>query len=396
MHNYISLQVKFLLPVILGLLILPMTANSENLGVSHLIDDLRNVLIDAEAANTQLVNIALHENKMCKELLKAHEIVHNLHSTVENMDLALGSSVFVDKDAIKVFDSLSSVFVNLATRSSDLSLNSVAVKCIEDMPAYNEGMSTMLGLANDIGSMADHILKMSDKILLKSGLTNEMAKPMLLSQEIQNDNLKLTQALILVAQRNSLASVTAFTNSSYNAGLDLQIFTGQVLSLDAATTFLTRFNMEREWGHIETGVDGLVSRVNDRYKKIREINQRKTLPIDKDSYIAMADLSVVIKSFSVAIEKMAVTTERLSFATEDKNLRESINSMMRITTQIVDIAEMVQEMADIILARGNDTGLSSEQLVAAQQLQSINYATTLRLVESAQGKAVSIIAINSL
>ena len=406
MNNYISLQVKFFLSVIFSLLILPMTVNAANLSGSRLIDDLRNVLIDAEAANTQLANITFKQNNMCKELLKAHKIVHNLHSKIENMDVALGSSVIVDNDAIKVFDNLSSVFVNLATRSSDLSLNPMAVKCVEDMPEYNEGMSamlaysnsmsTMLGLVNDIGSMADHVLKMTDKILLKSGVSNDEATPLLLSQGIQDNNLKLTQALVLVAQRNSLSQVSVLSKSSYNKDLGSQIFTAHILSFDAATTLLTNFNMEREWGHIEAGVEGLAERVNVTYKKISSIKKNKMNFIDKDSYIAMADLSLVIKSVAMAIDEMAITTERLSFSTRDEILRESVDSMMRMSTKIVELAEQVRDMAGIILERGHEIGLTPEQLVAAQELQNINYTATLNLVETTQQKAVDLISVHSL
>jgi len=154
--------------------------------------------------------------------------------------------------------------------------------------------------------------------------------------------------------------------------------------------------MEREWGHIETGVEGLVARVNSTYKKIMAMDNSKALSFDKDSYIAMADLGVVIKSVAMAMDKMALTTERLSFTTDDKILRDSVDSMMRISTAMLEISERVREMANTILRLGNETGLTAEQLVAAQQLKSINYTTTLRLVESTQARAVSIIAINSL
>ncbi|MCW8854222.1 MAG: hypothetical protein OQK72_05945 [Gammaproteobacteria bacterium] len=373
---------------------------------STLIQALQNILIDAEAANTQLSTIAIRNNNVCKELLEVHKVVHKLHSKIENMDTAMGSSVSLSNDAIQVFNDLSSVFVSLATHSSDLSLNPEAVKCTESMPAYNEGIGVMLaynstmlsifGMANDVGSMADHVLKMSDKILIESGVVKEKAKPLLLSQKIQGENLKLTQALVLVAQRNSLSPLSNLNNGSDSSDLNSQIFIGHNISSDAASAFLTRFNMAREWGHIEVGVEELVDHVNATFKKRKSFKKDNNLSINSDSYIAVTELSVMVKSVAEAIDKMAITTERLSFSTDDEILRDSVNSMMRMSTQLINLAERVREIADITLSRGNAIGLSANQLVAAKQLQEINYKMALLSAESTQEKVIHITEINSL
>ena len=404
MRNIISYQTKYF--VFFWLLVLPLMTHAQSLSDSSLLDKLQNILIDAEAANTQLASITLTDKSICKELLTVHHIVHDLHSKIETMDVALSSSVLLDSGAIQVFDNLSSIFVSLATYSSDMSLNSDAIKCTEDMPSYNESltvmlsynmsMSTMLGLANDVGSMANHVLKMSDKILIDSGISKNQAKPILLSQKIQGDKLNLTQALVLVAQRNSLASVSRLTGNSYAVDFNSQIFTGHILSSDAATTFLTKFNMAREWGHIEAGVEQLVDRVNVTYKNIKSINKNTLQSIDADSYIAMAEMGIMVRSVAVAVDKMAITTERLSFSTDDEILRDSVNSMMRMSMKLVELAQRVKEMSDIVLTRGNVIGLTSDQLIAAQQLQNINYKTTLGLAESTQEKVIHITEINSL
>ena len=60
----------------------------------------------------------------------------------------------------------------------------------------------MLALSEDILVMAQNINSMGDKILLMSDDIDEISQNILKTQEIQGENLKVTQANILQAQKN--------------------------------------------------------------------------------------------------------------------------------------------------------------------------------------------------
>ena len=63
-------------------------------------------------------------------------------------------------------------------------------------------VDAMLQLSKDIGDMANRIGQMADKILIMSDKIGFMADRIVVTQQIQNNNVELTQANILEAQKN--------------------------------------------------------------------------------------------------------------------------------------------------------------------------------------------------
>ena len=398
-------RLKFIVILSISLMLLPVATNAGHRGFSALFEDLEDILVEAEAANALLDNVALTDNGICEKLTQAHDNIHKLHSTVEELMEEVKEKVSIEDQAFKVLEQLSAVFVVMATRNSDLSINSTAIKCSEAIHSYAEGMdsilsysdtmSSILSMAHDIGALAHHMVEIADRIIVTNDVEDEVRKMAVKSLSLQNDNLKLTQSLNLVAQRNSLRSVNYLNNSPYSE-LYEQLFTGGALSNHAANAFLTNFNLAREWEHLVKGMDGLVSQVKLTHDKIRISTTSQVMTVDKASYVAMVEMSNMIRLITNAVEKMSETTEHLSFTTNDAVLRDSVGSMMEISTQILFMVDQVKDMSDIILQNGNKAGLTSDQLIAAKELQGINYQTTLATVESIQAKATSIVKVNSL
>ena len=73
-------------------------------------------------------------------------------------------------------------------------------------------VSSMLQLSQDIGSMADRIGEMADRIVATEELIGEMADRIVLTQQIQSQNLQVTQQNILKAQENFNQLMTMFAN----------------------------------------------------------------------------------------------------------------------------------------------------------------------------------------
>ena len=63
-------------------------------------------------------------------------------------------------------------------------------------------LNAMLRLSDDIGTMADRILLMSDQIIATESQIGTMADRILETQTLQNQNVALTQANLLKAQEN--------------------------------------------------------------------------------------------------------------------------------------------------------------------------------------------------
>ncbi len=68
--------------------------------------------------------------------------------------------------------------------------------------ANNDYVNAMLQLSQDIGTMADRIGEMADRILIMADNIDAMADKILETQQIQSNNVSLTQENILAAQVN--------------------------------------------------------------------------------------------------------------------------------------------------------------------------------------------------
>ncbi len=358
--------------------------------------DLQNALTEAQAVNTQISAITLTSDNMCSELLAAHNAAESLIGNIEAINAGLTAPMSIDADSLQAMDELSAEFVSMASASTALSLNITALNNTTDMLRISNGMSAMLRLSDDIGVMADRILEMSDKILVMADNIGIMADRIITTQQIQSDNLALTQSSILATQQNLLALVSVINSSHYLSDFESQTLTGNLLSFDISATALTVFNMARKWSEYATDVESLKQQIEVTHADLKAAAELNTVYVDVDSYAALADMSIMVNSVAVAAQGLALATEGLSPITGDATLSDSMGSVLQLSSDIGIMADRIPEMADLILAMADNIGLTADQVLATQQLQSTNYAATLASVEATQSIAISIIAINSL
>jgi len=373
-----------------------MSAFTSTANASQLSTDLQNLLVEAQSVNAQISGTTLTSDSMCSDLLSINKSSEAFIENIETVTAGLSAPVTVDTASLQALDDLSAEFVNMADSSTALSLNVTALNSTTDMLAISNGLSAMLRLADDIGKMADRILEMSNKILVMADNIGLMADRIIVTQQIQSDNLALTQSSILATQANSIALVSVVDTTTYNADFDAQTLTGNILSFDIAATALNVFNMAREWSSIATDIGSLKAQVEATHLAITAASDANTLYIDSESYAALADMSIMVSSVAIATQGLALATEALSPITSDSKLEPSMDSILQLSSDIGVMANRILEMADLILAMSDNIGLTANQIVATQQLQSTNYAATLASVEVTQSIAISIIAVNSL
>ena len=364
--------------------------------VAPLAGDLQGLLTEAQALDAQLSSTTLTDTNLCSELLSAHQSADSLINNIESVNAGLIAPITVDNDSMQALDDLSTVIASIASNSTGLSSDLTSLNRTTDMLAISSGLVTMLRLADDIGTMADRILEMSDKILVMTDNIGLMADRIIITQQLQSDNLALTQASILATQQNSLSLVSMVNTSTYNVDFSSQTLTGNFLSADIATTFLTPFTMASQWATMASDVDALKAEINATHAAITAAATANTMYVDVDSYTALVDMSIMVNSIAIATQGMALATEGLSPTTGDATLSGSMGSILQLSADIGVMADRILEMADLILAMADNIGLTADQIIATQQLQSTNYAATLTSVEVTQGIVISIIAVNSL
>jgi len=373
-----------------------MSAFVSTANASQLSTDLQNLLVEAQSINSQIGGTTLTSENMCSDLLSINKSSVVFIENIETVTASINSPLAIDTESLQALDDLSAEFVSMADSSTALSLNLTALNSTTDMLAISNALSAMLRLADDIGKMADRILEMSDKILIMADNIGLMADRIIITQQIQSDNLALTQSSILATQTNSLALVSVVDTTTYNADFDAQTLAGNILSFDIAATALNVFNMSREWSSIATDIDALKVQVETTHAALTAASEANTVYVDVESYTALADMSIMVSSVAIATQGLALATEGLSPITSDSKLEPSMDSILQLSADIGVMADRILEMGDLILAMADNIGLTADQIIATQQLQSTNYAATLASVEATQSIAISIIAVNSL
>lgn len=376
--------------------LLLMSAFISTANASQLSTDLQNLLVEAQSVNAQIGGTTLTSENMCSGLLSINKSSEAFIENIESVTAGLSAPVTIDTASLQALDDLSAEFISMADSSTALSLNLTALNSTTDMLAISNSLSAMLRLADDIGKMADRILEMSDKILIMADNIGLMADRIIITQQIQSDNLALTQSSILATQTNSIALVSVVDTTTYNADFDAQTLSGNILSFDIAATALNIFNMAREWSSIATDIDALKAQIETTHAAITGASETNTVYVDVDSYTALADMSIMVSSVAIATQGLALATEGLSPITSDSKLEPSMDSILQLSADIGVMANRILEMADLILAMADNIGLTADQVIATQQLQSTNYAATLGSVEATQSIAIGIIAVNSL
>lgn len=363
---------------------------------ASLANDLQILLNEAQAVNTNIAGINLTSSNMCSELKSAHDAAESLINNINTINADLTAPLSIDTDSLQAIDDISAVILSMANNSNNLSLDLTTLNDVTEMLAISNGLTAMLRLADDIGIMADRILEMSDKILVMADNIGLMADRIIVTQQIQSQNLALTQSSILATQLNSIALVSVITSSDYESDFDTQTLVGNLLAMDISATLLTTFNMASKWGEIATDVNNLKSQVETTYAAIKTASESNTQYVDVNSYAKLADMSIMVSSVSIAVEGLSITTQGLSVVTLDSTLDASMDSILKLSADIGIMANRILEMADLILAMADNIGLTADQIMAAQTLQSTNYVSTLAMVESTQQISISIIALNSL
>lgn len=376
--------------------VLLMSAFVSVANASQLSTDLQNLLVEVQTINAQIGGTTLTSENMCSDLLSINKSSAAFIENIESVTAGLSSPLTIDTQSLQALDDLSAEFVSMADSSTALSLNLTALNSTTDMLAISNALSAMLRLADDIGKMADRILEMSDKILIMADNIGLMADRIIVTQQIQSDNLALTQSSILATQTNSIALVSVVDSSIYNADFDAQTLVGNILSFDISATALNVFNMSREWSSIATDIESLKAQIEMTHAAITGATEANTVYADVDSYTALAEMSIMVNSVAIATQGLALVTEGLSPITSDSKLEPSMDSILQLSADIGVMAGRILEMADLILAMSDNIGLTADQIIATQQLQSTNYAATLGSVEATQSIAISIIAVNSL
>ena len=396
MNTFMQKKAAGLFALMLGLLLMNPVLAGKPAAASPLATDLQALVTEGNTLNSQLAGITLAADTLCGDLLHANQAANDYLNSIAAVEAGVAGPLSLDADILQALEDLSAVFVSLGSEAVRLSTDLNTLSRTAEQINIAEGISAMLRLSDDIGVMADRIGEMADNILVMADNIGLMADRILLTQQIQNENVALTQASILTTQQNAITLVSVLDTAAYNTDLSNLFNSTSLLSFDMHTMVLTAFNMARELTRIETDVTALKDQIIATDDAISVDAASNTLTINQTTLTTLMDLSAKTAALATALEGYAIVIDGLAAITSTPTLYDAMGSMLRLSEDIGIMADRILEMSDQILAMADNIGVQADQIVLTQQLQNTNIAATQAAILAAQQLTIVIIAAFAL
>lgn len=377
---------------ILGGFVLALTLIfSASPGNATLTTDLQDLVAQETIMRDQLADISVNQGGTCTQLGTLNTSMEEYLAMVTSVISQLTIPVtLTSTDAISL-DTLSTLTTEMAADSVRLSWELRNIENVAELFEYRAALSAMLRLSDDIGKMADRILEMADRILVMADNIGAMADRILITQQLQNSNVALTQASILTTQTNMVAMSDSLSSIAYNMTLGLVKTDAVVLENDMGATTLTSVNMATELDSLAARTSLLLAGTESLYTLINQNSQSASHFINSDTLTLLGDLSTINKALSLSLEAYANTINQIAPLTQIPVLSDATASMLRLTTDIGKMSDRIMEMTDKIIVMADNIGLMSDRIVTTQDLQQTNIELTGGSLLTAQSVTLTVI-----
>ncbi len=373
----------YLFSLVMLILSLPVQAS--------LTTDLQAMVSDLGGLNTQLTGISIDGTGSCSQLGSLNISIEDAIGSIEMLTSQLSAPLSLTEDDMNSLDDLSILSRSLADQAVRLSWEMRSVEDVQDIIEYRSGLSAMLRLSDDIGTMADRILEMADRILIMADNIGTMANRILITQNLQNSNIALTQSALLITMNNSVRLSDSVSSIGYNPGLGLLSDETRALADSMAGVVLTETNMASELAAIETTTSAVLNTTVDLYTTAMLNSQNASHYIDGDTLTLLGDLSGIHQGLAKSLEHYAEAVERLAPMTHNVVLRDATASMLRLSKDIGLMSDRMMEMTDKIIVMADNIGLMSERIVETQNIQQTDVLLTESSILSAQSMMIATI-----
>jgi len=363
---------------------------------ASLLTDLQDLNSQSTTLNTQLAGINLSADSVCGPLVNASQATRDLVNSITAINENLAAPLQIDADVLTELDDLFVTSTGIANESLRLSVDLNTLSTAADALTIKDGIVAMLQLSDDIGTMADRIGEMADNILVMSDNIGLMADRILLTQELQNQNVALTTNSILQTQTNALTLVSVVEVATYDLSFASLIVEGNLLAARMMAVAFNPLTMDDQLAAVEGDVKAFLDDVSLTNDAISTDAASNTMTISTDAMVQLGNMSLMLTALATAIDGYVVAIEGIQAFTSDRNLTASLQSMLQLSADIGVMANRIGEMGDLILVMADNIGLQAEQILLTQQAMNVNVAATQAAILGAQDMTIMLIAARSL
>jgi len=383
--NYLKNSIHLILLATVGLFIGAVPAQAD------LAEDLQGLIVQSQNLEVQLKNITLNPDSVCGPLVEANKQARALSNSAAALNSSLAAPLQTDAALLTAMDTLSMTVLNISNESLRLSLDLKALSTVSRAITLKDGMTATLQLSDDIGAMADRIGEMSDKILVMSDNIGVMADRILVSQQLQSQNLALTQQGLLQTQTNALTLVGVLETATNDLALSSLIAEGTVLTAKLSALVLNPFTMKTQMQYAAASIRTYLDKVKALHTTMLFQAGTGTSYLSTTTLLNQQNMTIMLSSLANVLDGYTIAIGGLQAITSKPTLTDSMKSMLQMSADIGLMANRVLEMGDVILAMADNIGMVADQILVAQQLQNANMVVTQASVLGAQEFAIGVL-----
>ncbi|HIJ78211.1 MAG: hypothetical protein OEY01_02750 [Desulfobulbaceae bacterium] len=353
--------------------------------------ELQTLVSQGAILKNELSDIAVGQGNTCSQLGSLNSSFATYLTAVELITSQLSAPLSISLDDLAALDDLSSLTYFMSADSTRISWELRGIEDSAELFEYRAALSAMLTLSKDIGTMANRILEMADRILVMTDNIGAMADRILITQQLQNSNIALTQNSLGATQQNMVILSDSISSIAYNLSLGLIQDDTNALVDEMGITTLTSDNMASELDRLAALSSLLLANTVNLYTWMSTQSSHASHYINGDTLTALGDLSAINLTLAQSLELYADTINQLSPLTQTAVLAEATAGMLQLTADIGQMANRIMEMADKIIIMADNIGLMADNIVATQELQQTNIELTESSLLTAQNTTISVI-----
>lgn len=331
--------------------------------------EIQDLNTQAVSLQEQLQSVQVAADTMCSPLVQANQAARDLVNSITAVNDSLVAPLQVDADILSALEALLVTSAGLSSEALRLSTDMQLFYETSNKLTIKEGLNAMLQLSADIGTMADRIGEMADNILVMSDNIGLMADRILVTQEIQGENLRLTGDTLLQTQNNIMTLVSYVETQSFNLSLDELSVKGNFLLMKMMAATFTPFGLKYQTADLAEDVREFRLEVEAVNQQLIDSGDVNTFYVDSSTLLKMEALNIMMKSIGDAVDGYVIMISGLQMITSSPSLYTSLKSMLQLSADIGLMANRIMEMSDQILKMADNIGLAADWILSMQLAQ---------------------------
>jgi len=179
-----------------------------NLSLGQIIDDATVLTMAMEGVDLNSGNLGLELTSIQTQMVTLLDRTSTLLDTVVSNSAQM--SHYINSDSLTMLGDLSSIYAALTVSLEAYSNTINQIAPLTDTVILSDATATMLQLTKDIGVMSDRIIEMTNDIYIMADNIGLMADKIVLTQNIQMNNVLLTESSLLASQTIMITVIKNF------------------------------------------------------------------------------------------------------------------------------------------------------------------------------------------